>query len=184
MNANNAEALGFFYRAYEYVINSGYEKEIEWVSNIRFDNITSDDFFREYVWVVLNTGFKEQAARKIFERYIETGDTKVVKHPKKRESIEKVLDNSECYFKGLCDAQDKIKYLKTIPFIGDITKYHLARNIGIDTVKPDRHLMRLAKRFGFKSPLEMCKAIQEITEERLGVIDVILWRYCNLRPTK
>jgi len=177
---DNAEALGFFYRAYAHVISSGYGEEVDWCSNIRFETVTIDDFFREYVWVVLNAGLKEQVARKIFKKYITTGDLETINHLKKRESIKWMLNNCERCFDSLQKVPDKVEYFKTLPFIGDVTKYHLARNLGIDTVKPDRHLVRLAKRFGFKSPLEMCKAIQDITEERLGVIDVILWRHCNL----
>jgi hypothetical protein len=38
----------------------------------------------------------------------------------------------------------------------------------------------MAKQFNFKSPLDMCIEIQKSTKEQLGVIDVVLWRFCNL----
>jgi len=66
---------------------------------------------------------------------------------------------------------------------GPITKYHLARNLGVDCVKPDRHLARLAERFGYGTPDAMCRAIQDELGGRLGTIDAVLWRYCNLRGT-
>ena len=53
------ELLTFYYRAYKYVIDAGYEKEIVWRDQIRFENITIDNFFREYVWTVLNAGMRE-----------------------------------------------------------------------------------------------------------------------------
>ena len=72
--------LTFYYRAYECVIDAGYEKDIAWCDQIRFEKITIDAFFREYVWTVLNAGMREQAARKIYEKYMETTDTDVIKH--------------------------------------------------------------------------------------------------------
>lgn len=75
---------------------------------------------------------------------------------------------------------DKISALEELPWIGGITKYHLARNMGLDCVKPDRHLVRLAERYGFEDPHLMCNYLAKQFKERVGTIDVILWRYCNL----
>ena len=176
------ELLKFYFDAYEYVIKEGYEREITWCMSIKFENTTINDFFWEYVWAVLNAGMREQAARSIFRKYMETMDTNVIRHDGKREAIEHVLDNCRIYYAQLLSSDNKIDWFASLPWIGQITKYHLARNLGIDAVKPDRHLVRLAERFKYRNPLEMCEAIQEETDERLGVIDVVLWRYCNLHP--
>jgi len=51
---------------------------------------------------------------------------------------------------------------------------------------PPGHLVRLAARFGYASPDALCRAIQVEgmippgPELRLGTIDLVLWRYCNL----
>ena len=81
--------------------------------------------------------------------------------------------------------------IKDIASGGKALGYHLARNLGIDTVKPDRHLIKLTEHFGYSSPLEMCKDIQAnlnggmfLTKEKLGTIDVILWRSMNLTGGK
>ena len=74
--------------------------------------------------------------------------------------------------------------METLPWIGPITKYHLARNLGIDVAKPDRHLVRLAKRFGYNESTgvqQMCEELAERTRDRIGVVDVVLWRYANLK---
>jgi endonuclease III len=123
---------------------------------------------------------KEQVARKIFDRFFEKMDLDQIKHGGKRNAINEAIYQYEDWFDQLKRSEDKIEYLDSLPWIGPITKYHLARNIGIDTVKPDRHLVRLAKRYGYNSPLELCKEIQKTIPESLGVIDLILWRYCNL----
>ena len=176
------DLMQFFYTAYAYVVDAGYKHEIYWCDRVRFETTTIDDFFREYVWAVLNAGMREQAARSIFQKYMETMDTTTIRHEGKRKAIEHVLDNCKVYYDQLLSSDDKIEWFASLSWIGHITKYHLARNLGIDAVKPDRHLVRLAEQFGYETPLKMCEAIHEETSERIGVVDVILWRYCNLRP--
>lgn len=184
------KVLEFFYTAFEAVSRSDYAFEMDYVDHIEpIEKQTEDNFFLEYVWVVLNAGMKEQAARGIFERFCQSIrggniDFDIIRHPSKRKAIEKTFNHYILHFQNLQAIHGdnaKIEFLETLPWIGPITKYHLARNIGIDTVKPDRHLVRLAEQFGYKSPLEMCRDIQDnIYYTKLGTIDVILWRYCNL----
>jgi hypothetical protein len=73
-----------------------------------------------------------------------------------------------------------VDFLQTLDFVGPVTKYHLAKNIGLDGVKPDRHLVRLAKAARFQSPNDLCQAIANITGDKLSVIDLVLWRYLTL----
>lgn len=68
-----------------------------------------------------------------------------------------------------------IDKLEKLPYIGPVTKYHLGRNIGLDCIKSDRHLVRLASMFGYNSPEEMCEYLSGLYNERLGVIDVVLF---------
>jgi hypothetical protein len=72
--------------------------------------------------------------------------------------------------------------LKKLPYIGRITCFHLARNIGLlENVKPDLHLVRLAKHWGYKDCLVMCQDVQKNHEETnrerlpLGIIDLAIW---------
>lgn len=182
--------LELFYRAFEAVSKTDYAFEMDYVDHIEpIEKQTADNFFMEYVWVVLNAGMKEQAARGIFERFcqsIRDGNINfdIIRHPTKRKAIEDTFSHYTLHFQNLQTIHGKtaqIEYLETMPWIGPITKFHLARNIGIDTVKPDRHLVRLAEQFGYNSPLEMCQVIQDnVYNTKIGTIDVILWRYCNL----
>jgi hypothetical protein len=73
-----------------------------------------------------------------------------------------------------------IDYLQTFDFIGPVTAFHLAKNIGLDVVKPDRHLLRLAAAAGCNHPSELCGAIAEVTGDKVSVINLILWRYATL----
>ncbi len=174
--------IDFFSNALDFCIKNGYEEEIDHVRTNYFDDsVEAKHFLNAFVYVVLNTGMKNQVAEKIYRELIDSGDLdKSVKHKGKHKAITLAFRNYETWFKELKQADDKVEYLGSLFFIGDITKYHLARNLGLDVAKPDRHLQRIADKFGYTDVQEMCKYISEITEERIGTVDVILWRFCNL----
>ena len=186
MTPNNDSATKLFIESFLRLDNiPEYHEEIVYIRNLLDNGLekkTAEQFFEQYVWCVLNAGMKEQIARKIWERYLENLDPFVVGHLGKRKAIETGLKNYVKWFGELKCRKDKIKYLESLPWIGPITKYHLARNIGIDTVKPDRHLVRLSDRFGFKTPLKLCEHVKnEIGgSEKVGLIDLVFWRAANL----
>ncbi|WP_461316637.1 hypothetical protein [Bradyrhizobium embrapense] len=78
--------------------------------------------------------------------------------------------------KALLD-QSFFDFATTLPFIGPITVRHLAKNLGVDAAKPDRHLARLAKQFGYSSVDDMCSTLAGITGDSLSVTDIVLWRF-------
>ncbi|TPG49278.1 hypothetical protein EAH89_21445 [Roseomonas nepalensis] len=67
--------------------------------------------------------------------------------------------------------------LRLLPHIGEVTVWHLAKNLGFDVAKPDRHLVRMAHAHGFSDPHTFCAALAQATGERVRVIDLMLWRY-------
>lgn len=176
----------FYAKAATEIAEAGYGWEQDYVWKIKsLEQQDPETFLVEYIWVVLNgSGLREQVVRKIFDKFMENRDLNTLKNRKRREAIAKAIACYTKWFAELQKAEDKIAYLDSLPFIGPITKYHLARNIGIDTVKPDRHLVKFASKFGYSSPMEMCLEIQrEIGNPPLGVIDVVLWRWANLFGT-
>jgi len=76
------------------------------------------------------------------------------------------------------------EWLTRFRFIGKITCFHLARNLGLDFVKPDRHLVRIADFWGYDEPATMCKAIEAVTGDRIGVVDLVLWRWAESYPRR
>ena len=74
-------------------------------------------------------------------------------------------------------AEDKLAFCRDLPFIGPVTQYHLAKNLGVDTAKPDLHLARLAERDGL-DPHVLCARIAAKTGYRVATVDTILWRAC------
>ena len=78
---------------------------------------------------------------------------------------------------------DPIETLQSLPFIGPITAVHLAKNLGLDVAKPDRHLVRLTEWLGYSCASELCTQIASETGEQVKVVDLILWRYmADMRP--
>lgn len=174
----------FYHNAKRYVIGHGFKEEIDIVEQRTVEQQDATSFFFEYVFVVLNSGMKNQIAEKIYKRFLEEG-TIAIGHPGKRKAVEKALDGERYkrwwhHLKNVMTVSGKLNYLESLPWIGKITKYHLARNLGLDVAKPDRHLVRLADNFGYKDVQTMCEDIAERTGDRIGVVDVVLWRYMNL----
>ena len=165
------------------VIEAGYGREVEWAQNVELC-VNSGVFFQEYAWVVINSGMKNQVAERIWER-VKTaiGNGQPVQsafgHPGKAEAIQTMLrDRCEVMAKYR-KAKDKLAFLQGLPWIGPITKYHLAKNLGLDYAKPDRHLERIAKTYG-TTVYGLCASLAWETGHRIGAVDQVLWRAANL----
>jgi hypothetical protein len=76
--------------------------------------------------------------------------------------------------------QNPIGTLQSFPYIGPITAYHVAKNIGIKVAKPDRHLARLARSNGFESVDEFCGTIASFLGEDVRLVDSVLWRFATM----
>lgn len=195
------EVTEFYLRAWSEV-RKGYQWEIDHVEMVLarpLSSVDPDTFFQQYVFVVLCSYWKEQYARKEWDKFFHTGDLGMISNTRKRAAVAVGIQHANEWLDGLKGAEDKIAFLDTLPMIGPVTRYHLARNLGIDCVKPDRHLVRLAASFGYGSSdhvadqitivNRMCKDIQQDlgdkpVPEKLGVIDVVLWRYCNIHGSQ
>ena len=165
------------------VILRGYQDDITWCETVG-PCASADDFFSEFSWAVLNSGMKEQIARKIWARIraaIARGDavSSVFGHPGKAKAIQDVLARKEELFRGYRDAEDKLTYLESLPWIGPITRFHLAKNFGLDVCKPDRHLVRISLLYN-TTPEAMCLALSELSGDRIGTVDYVIWRAANL----
>ncbi|MFH1514395.1 MAG: hypothetical protein ABIG42_02940 [bacterium] len=196
--------LEFYNHAKQEVIKAGYQKEIDSVDERRFEDAIPIELFYEYAYVVLNSGMSNKVAERMYKKLLSSG-SKTVKHPGKRKAIIQAQIHYKWWFRELksCGTvREKLDYLDTLPWIGPITKHHLARNLGVDVAKPDRHLQRIAEHFGYlhlkiiKAPIpqgakiksitgdvqKMCEEISKETGVRVGTIDVILWRATSLNP--
>ena len=165
------------------VENSGWGEDIEFYKNCH-EPTDPDYFFHEYSWVVVSSGIKNQIARKIYNKILDALDrnqpfTEVFFHSAKASAMQSVYDNRARFFEAYQKAPDKLAYLETLPFIGPITKYHLAKNFVMDVCKPDRHLVRISEMYN-TTPEELCRKLSEETGDKVAIVDVVLFRAGNM----
>lgn len=175
--------------------DAGYAAEYEWCQNVK-EPKTATDFYCEYAWVVINSGMKNTVAERIWSKVYAAllrGETvaSAFGHPGKRAALQAIWDDRELYFADYQAADDKLGFLAALPWIGPITKWHLAKNFGVDCAKPDRWLMRLAEAEQ-TTPDALCSRLAESSGDRVATVDLVLWRACaiglltpeaNMQPT-
>jgi len=165
----------------------GYGKEAEWARDVKLCG-DADTFATEAIWVIISAGMKNQVVERVFRRVLDAlksgfSPMTVFHHPSKGRAIDWIWRNRSFLFNtfhGAVSDEARIAFLRTLPWIGEVTKYHLARNLGLDVCKPDRHLVRIAQSY-FTTPKELCARLARETGDRVGVVDVVLWRAANLR---
>lgn len=198
-----ANRLAEIYLTYkENLLTLGYTDEIEWQQTRRLEAITESDFMTEASWVIISVGLSNFVVERVFPKISEAyhwwvsaskvaRNTKICekhslsifRNPRKIHALSQMCINiCDIGFNKIITNLIEIgpSYLSIFPFIGPVTSLHLAKNLGYDVVKPDRHLARISNAAGFDTPHELCSKIAEITGERLSVIDLVLWRYATL----
>ena len=181
-------AVDFFRDALEYSLFE-YPEEVRWADSLSSIVVTPDVFLGEYIWIVLASGFSAKAARKV-EKSLYGEDGKMhldaVRHEGKRRAIETATREYESWYHAFMSApsdEARMDFLDSLPYIGPVTKYHMAKNLGLEVAKPDRHLVRLAGKWGFRDVQEMCKMISVRQRYPVAVVDQVLWRYCADHPS-
>lgn len=203
--ASRVSRLAYAYLcAKKFVIQQGFGPEIDWQQTRCLDHISESDFLREAAWVVLAGGMRESVIRGCFPRITDafcnwssakeivasrplcvTQALLTFNHRKKIAAIADIaLHVTQVGFEQLRQAlrEQTTSYLQCLPFIGPVTSFHLAKNLGLDVVKPDRHLIRLARALDYLSPDQMCRDVASIVGDRLSVVDIVMWRYATLVP--
>jgi hypothetical protein len=106
-----------------------------------------------------------------------TSATDVFGHPGKAAAIDRIWAEREQLFAGYLAADDQLAFLAGLPWIGAVTRYHLAKNLGADVAKPDVHMERLAQR-DRTTTHGLCRRLSRQTGYRIATIDTLLWRAC------
>lgn len=204
LNSTSHRKLAYHYLiAKEQVIEAGYAEEIDWQDEVSIEKLNESDFLREAAWVVLSAGFRESIIRdkfyRISEAFLNWSDANSIisqrescrhdallmfRNKRKIDSIIEIVDRVACegfiaIYRNIIT--NGIYYLQQLPYIGPVTSYHLAKNIGLSTAKPDRHLIRVANSFGYNSVERMCKDISNEVGDSIQVIDIVLWRHATIK---
>ena len=196
------ELAGLYLQAKQAVITKGYGSEIDWQDTRNLTTLSESEFLQESAWVILCTGMKELVVRRIFQNmssafmswkaaapitenaeFCESRALAVFNHPRKISAILSLCKKvSEIGFESIRHfiQRQGVDFLRTFDFIGPVTCYHLAKNIGLDVVKPDRHLVRIAKATKMPDPYDLCCLIAKMTGDKVSVVDLVLWRYATL----
>lgn len=167
-------------------------RQLAIVRERRPEHMTPDIFWPEYVWVVYVGGLSARVVGKRFgelmEAYGAWGDQRpfewAVLRVNRNRSKLRACTITRSWLQTMGWPLFKEKHLTSpcrmmlLPNIGPITRWHLARNLGHDVVKPDVHLVRLAQAYGYGSPASLCGELAKRYNERIGAVDLILWAYC------
>lgn len=159
----------------------GYGPMIEWSETIE-PPVNADAFAEQAIYVICNSGMANAVARLIFARCMEAlqsgrNAAEVFGHPGKAVAIDLIWRERQTLFGSYRDAADQLVHLRTLPWIGQVTAHHLAKNLGADLAKPDVHLERLARR-DKTTTAQLCARLARQTGYRVATIDSILWRAC------
>lgn len=157
------------------------DSDIEWCENI-VPPSDPEEFAREVIFVICNSGMQNNVARGIFDRIVPALDAgassfSVFKHKGKTAAIDLIWSTRVALLAAYLASEDKLAFCQSIPWIGPVTKYHLAKNFGADVAKPDVHLQRLADHRGV-SVHDLCAELAAETGYRIATIDTLLWRAC------
>jgi hypothetical protein len=203
MRRRNA-ILDRYLSAKEVVANAGYSSEIDWQSDVCVSEVAESDFLREAAWVVLSCGMRESVVRSKFpaiteafcswesaHRIVRNADRcrkkalSAFSHCGKIDAIISIARRVQSTGYGVfrsCVEKQGIEFIRTLPFMGPVTSFHLAKNIGLNVAKPDRHLVRVATAAGYESPAALCEDISRFVGDSVPVVDIVIWRFATLNP--
>jgi hypothetical protein len=185
-------------------VAAGYGADIAWQESVSLDKVTAQSFLREHAFVVLNSGMRAAvvarrwpAFRAAFADFadldrilecrgaVRTEALAAFSYPAKVDACLTAVERMR--WDGIDHVLAEVRasglvYLRTWPFIGPVTCYHLAKNLGLPVAKPDRHLVRLAAATGRESAQALCEEISSATGDSVPVVDVVLWRWAAITP--
>jgi hypothetical protein len=189
--------------AREAVDRLGYGEQVSRLESLLEDppltEMDAPQIFREYAWVVFTCGFRADVVRSkwgevgemlfgfeparvresTFEELLESSPIKNRQKVRAlREASEVVTEEWVSELRGLGEPDQVRSRLRELPFVGEVTVWHLMRNLGVDCFKPDRHIVSLAGLLG-REPAELFERLSDCGAERFtGVADYVLWRAC------
>ncbi len=155
--------------------NNGLDSDLysfdEILNRIKGNNFkaTPDEFASCAAYSILASGFKQKTAKiyhkkildKLLQEHSKEDLLQIFKNTNKINAIIEIWNNRDklCTSYYRCKSlEDKLSFLKNLPHIGNITKDHLARNLGENVVKYDIWVQRLGIIYSQNPNLEMDNA--------------------------
>ena len=204
MKESRVNPQTIFSLACAYTQTAGLEAEVEWQRMTDFSTFSEAELLRETAWVILCSGFRESIVRRVFDHislcFFDWESARLVYDHRKmciRAARDSLRNEAKLNAIGACAEMilsegfdnikssvinDPIVELQKFPFIGPVTVWHLAKNLGLNVSKPDRHLVRLAHMCGYSTAADLCEELAVVNAEKVKVVDLILWRYFADNP--
>lgn len=199
---NHLDIVEGYLKCKKLVIGAGFKTEIDWQRSVSIHQLTERQFLREHAWVTLASGMREKVIRNLFQAFsnafFDWKSAELITENKVlcKESAFEIFANENkinailltswiIAAQGFKEIKKLIvdnpeKTLRQFPYIGPVTYYHLAKNIGLPVAKPDRHLVRLASDLNFCDVQTLCGYIGGKTGDSIPVVDIVLWRYATI----
>jgi len=113
------------------------EQDVQWSEHIETPG-DPENFAMEAIFVICNSGMKNTVATRIFNKVeqelVDGGRAfEVFKHPGKAAAIDNIWDRRFVLYETFMAQETddlRLSFLASLPWIGNITKYHLAKNFG------------------------------------------------------
>lgn len=198
-----SELTNFYLYAKEVVVQNGFESEIQWQQSRDANTLSETSLLRELAWVCLCSGFRESVVRRLFgyislcfcdwesadvillnQMYCYQTASSVLNHPRKMKALienARIIQRHGFHSLKRRILNDPCTEFRQFPYIGPVTAYHVAKNLGFQVAKPDRHLVRLAKSFGMEDVQMLCLSVSQSCGDPINVVDVVLWRFSTFR---
>jgi hypothetical protein len=201
-NISDERLVDAYLAARNTVINKGYGHEIQWQYGRGLERLSESDFLRESAWVVLASGMSDLIVRRKFpavsaafcwwqsagsivrdEQLCRSQAMSIFGHKGKISAI--ITIAATIHDLGFPQVRRKLNeeavgFIQSLPYMGPATSFHLAKNIGLNVAKPDRHLCRMSAAAGYDTPCDMCQRISKYVADTVPVIDIVLWRYATI----
>ena len=194
-----------YFKALVGVLGAGYGAE--WVAERVYKRPAQvlkapADFLAQYAWVIFVSGFgehalrsREEGLRNAFRDYdlrsmlrnssaVMAEALRTFNNPSKVGAViqcaERIGREGWEITRDVLLGPQHLEFIDSLPFMGRATRLHLAKSIGYDLAKPDRHLVRLSSQHGYGDSLDSAQLfvrdMAEATGERVRTIDYVLWR--------
>ncbi len=186
------------------VTAAGFGHEITWQKDRSAHELSERDVLAEAAWVILSGGMRERVIRGLFPRVSEAfydwSSAKLI-WSRRRRCVTQALRtfnhrgklNAIVTFARVVAQQGHNtvlwnmhnqgpEYLRRFPYLGPATARHLAKNLGCDVAKPDRHLLRIAAVLHYNSPSVLCSALASAAGDSVAVVNLVLWRFATIEP--
>ena len=197
-------------RIYEVARKIVQESEFQWESSWQADldpqQFEERDLLREGAWVILCSGFREAIVRRLFgqislcfcdwESAAEISQKRhqciisaldIFQNQRKVEAIGRMASDISLVGFDIVKreiSQAPLNRLKEFFMIGDVTASHLAKNLGFEFAKNDRHISRLCQTLGYAHPHFLCDHISSVFGDSRQVVDITLWRAMEINRDK